>query len=367
MKRTPFVWRAAFTLVELLVVIAIIAILIGLLLPAVNAARESARRSQCASNLKQMGEAHYNYADVYGRLAPNYMNWEEPGPYADPVMNWMRGSSHVRLLPFLELKPIYDKLDFRQPTSVGWLENQRDPDTGQLIRALVVPTFICPSDNHQGLSTHADRGMNNYATSLGAQANSGDHVGCRIDSIVGPSPYTGDVYGNYFGGGYFHHGGGWGDGNGISGVFQRDGHYTWTAVAGGLPGGTIWAARFKDVTDGTANTIMLGESRPFCQDHFYNGWFHANAVTTATATTAPINYDTCIETTNWGDPKWGAGVPPCNRIQSWATSFGFKSLHTNGVNLLFCDGSVHFINENIDYDIYQRLGDRRDGKAVSIP
>jgi prepilin-type N-terminal cleavage/methylation domain-containing protein/prepilin-type processing-associated H-X9-DG protein len=363
MKRTPFVWRAAFTLVELLVVIAIIAILIGLLLPAVNAARESARRGQCASNLKQLGTAVYAYADVWGRMPIHYGHWGEP------PSGWeIRGSTHVRLLPYLEMKPIYDKIDFRGvpgATSATATEDQRDPDTGQFIRALVLPVFICPSDDHNGLSAHGDRGFNNYGTNLGAQRMPGNHVGCSISSIVGPSPYTGDTEGNWFGSGYMDHGNGWGDGNGISGLFTRSSHYPWTAVAGGLEGGTIWSARFKDVTDGQANTIMMGESRPFCQDHFYNGWMHTNAVW-ATATTAPINYDTCTNG-NWTDPKWGAGVPPCNRIDNWATSMGFKSLHNNGVNLLFCDGSVQFVNENIDYDTYQRLGERRDGKAVSIP
>ncbi|MEX2120297.1 MAG: DUF1559 domain-containing protein [Pirellulales bacterium] len=360
MKRNPFLWRAAFTLVELLVVIAIIGILIALLLPAVNAAREAARRAQCSSNLKQFGTAIYNYHDVWGRMPVHYGQWNVP------VTGWnRRGSSHVRLLPFMEMKPIYDKIDFRggMNTDDISVEQTIDPDTGQKLDHLLIPSFICPSDNHNGYfdGRHA---LNNYFTSMGAQRMP-CHTGCSISSIVGPSPYTGDTEGNWFGNGWHDHGNGWGDGNGISGTFQRASEYPWTGIAGGLPGGMLWSARFTDLVDGAASTIMMGEGRPYCSDHQLGGWMHHNAPFAA-ATTAPINYDTCIESGHWGDPKWtGVGIPPCNRTRAWPTGMGFKSLHTNGVNLLFCDGSVHFIQENIDYDVYQRLGERRDFLPVS--
>jgi prepilin-type processing-associated H-X9-DG protein len=266
----------------------------------------------------------------------------------------------------MEMKPIYDKIDFRG--GQNWdditVEDTRDPDTGLMIRALLIPSFICPSDNHAGYN-EPDRALTNYFTNIGAQLMPDTHTGCSISTIVGPSPYTGSLDGDWFGNGEIGHANGWGDGRGISGLFSRSSNYEWTGRGGGLPGGMLWAARFKDVVDGNANTIMIGEGRPFCSDHQIAGWMHHNSVWAGT-TVAPVNYDTCGDDRSWNDPKWnGNGIPPCNRAQSWPTGMGFKSLHTNGVNLLFADGSVHFISENIDYDLYQRLGDKNDRMPVS--
>jgi prepilin-type processing-associated H-X9-DG protein len=121
-----------------------------------------------------------------------------------------------------------------------------------------------------------------------------------------------------------------------------------------------WGAKIQEVTDGTSNTIMLGEIRPMCGDHFYlgGGWagFNSNWV----ATTGPINWGTCPD-----DPLSSIdGSSRCYDIRDWGMSMAFKSRHEGGAHFLLADGSVRFISENIDYRNYQRLGDRRDGEVV---
>jgi hypothetical protein len=119
---------------------------------------------------------------------------------------------------------------------------------------------------------------------------------------------------------------------------------------------STYSSRIAEMVDGTSTTIMAGEVRPFCSDHIYNGWFHNNSIWTAV--TAPINFRTC---TLAEDRALTACI---NRWDSWNTSQGFKSRHEGGAHFLIGDGAVRFISENIDYETYQRLGDRRDGYPV---
>jgi prepilin-type processing-associated H-X9-DG protein len=129
-----------------------------------------------------------------------------------------------------------------------------------------------------------------------------------------------------------------------------------------------WAANFRDITDGTSNTIMMGEVRPQCGDHLRNGWMHFNAMWVAT--TSPINFKIfCVQEDNgWNSPTPPPGANPtqpgCNHFQMWTTGMGFKSRHAGGAHFVLADGSVKFLSENIDYVTYQRLGDRRDGGVI---
>jgi prepilin-type processing-associated H-X9-DG protein len=122
-----------------------------------------------------------------------------------------------------------------------------------------------------------------------------------------------------------------------------------------------WAARFAQIKDGTSNVICMGEILPWCGDHHRGGWMNANALWTAT--TAPVNFPTCP-----GDlPGHDTGAFDCNHFANWQTSQGFKSYHPGGAQFVFCDGSVQFVPETIDYLTYQRLGDRHDGQPVNFP
>ena len=131
--------RRGFTLVELLVVIAIIGILIALLLPAVQAAREAARRMQCSNNLKQIGLALHNYHTTNKAFPPGAF-------WVCPEGELWRGSILIRLLPYIEQQPLYDQFDFTVPT-----DGQTEANTGTLLVANIVPPYVCPSDTNEGL------------------------------------------------------------------------------------------------------------------------------------------------------------------------------------------------------------------------
>jgi prepilin-type N-terminal cleavage/methylation domain-containing protein/prepilin-type processing-associated H-X9-DG protein len=377
--------RFGFTLVELLVVIAIIGILIALLLPAIQAAREAARRSTCTNNLKQIGIALQNYNDVYGRFPIN-------GVINDDVGNgWMQiGSEHVRLLPYLEEQKMYSQINFDlgliseltgDAVGIEWTTNLgRQVQNGQplnqgesYLRKTSIPALLCPSDNSGQFTAWGNWASTNYGASIGAQAVPPQFGNVNTANIVGPSPYNGNTNGNWFGDGYAGDSDtAWQQGNGssISGVFQRSGAGNNPKNnPGALSWGTggQWAAALQDITDGTSNVIAYGETRPICMDHGQGGWMDSNTGCTWVSTTAPINFPTCMMEQN---PitgiflTWGNNANNQYSPNNWTTSQGFKSKHPTGAQFVFCDGSVHFLQETINYDTYQRLGDRRDGRMV---
>jgi prepilin-type N-terminal cleavage/methylation domain-containing protein/prepilin-type processing-associated H-X9-DG protein len=266
--------KGGFTLVELLVVIAIIGILIALLLPAVQAAREAARRAQCTNNLKQLALAVHNYHDTYKTFPSGWVMQDNGGD--------LSGWGFIPLMmPFLEQKTLYDKIDVgtRRIFDVGQ-DTTIDPATGQefwMVLQTEIETVMCPSDKTRNPNPARkifgnSVGVSNYGTIRGFFARTG------ADS----DNNNGSMYGN-------------------------------SDVA------------FRDVTDGTSNTFLIGE-RQELNDAF-----------------------------NWPGPgKLGAGTNvtgDVNRKLNHATNTnGFSSLHPGGANFAMCDGSVAFISETISYD-----------------
>lgn len=317
-SRHWFAGKRGFTLIELLVVIAIIAVLIALLLPAVQQAREAARRSQCKNNLKQLGLAMHNYNDTFGRL---------PGTYFS-LAAWSgeeKGSYLIQILPYIDQAPIYNRINFQAAA----IDLQVDTaGGGKPFRSYVIPVYLCPTDPGPNMLNGGDRAKTNYAASIGNQAMP-SYTGCAL------------YQGNDFGTGPDGHGNS-PDPNRISGPFSR----------------VNWGAKIaSDFADGTSNTIMMGEIRPNCGDHTVNGWWHFNA--NWVATTGPINFPISCYGEN---PVASAG--PCNSPQSWNTTQAFKSKHVGGCHFVMGDGAVRFISENINYLTYQALGCRRDGRPV---
>jgi len=331
-----------FTLVELLVVIAIIGILVALLLPAVQAAREAARRMQCANNLKQLGIALHNYHSTFGQFP--LQAGGHPG-YEDC-------SYLVGLLPFLEEQTLYDGIDF------DLVEPEHSIIGGKRLVEHVVPAFLCPSESQGSLLVAKENcdeqpdayasAVGNYAGSLGSQ-QMGRSVPCNLATIVGGGDPDGDGQ-NWYGYGTLPWGGDQAtSGKKISGVFARSG----------------WSANFHEITDGTSKTIGLLEIRPYCghRCHSWQGWADGRAMWYGT--TPPINFPTCAGENGVSGP---AGEIPssegCHASHSTPTVQGAKSQHPGGANFCFCDGAVKFLAENIDYPLYQALGDRRDEVSI---
>ena len=323
--------RCGLTLVELLIVIAIIGLLVGLLLPAVQSAREAARMSLCRNNLRQLGLALHAYGQNTQRFAPGGPGNRDPINFSS-LKPGRLGSFLVVLLPYIEQQAIYDRCDPTVDTVM-----QSTLSDGRWVAAVKIPLFQCPSDlldgpldgnplyHSQPVSMKGrSPGPSNYAFSIGSQR------------FGGPYP------GNAFGHGPVGHGDTI-DGRQVSGIFSH----------------ADFGAAFADVRDGLSNTFALGEMRPKCSWHAADGWMHFNSLWNATS--APLNYPT-----RPGEPGFDAALVANTWGGKWAIEQAFRSRHVGGAHFVMGDGSVHFVNDSIDFLTYQMLGDRRDGRPVSV-
>ena len=310
-------WPKGFTLIELLVVIAIIAVLIALLLPAVQQAREAARRTQCKNNLKQYGLAMANYHDVYLQFPIG-----GTGGCCNTPPNL---GFQPRLLPYMDQAPLFNQINLSLADATSQVLSDN-----KTVKLHVIPMAICPSDG-RSQNTYGGVGQTNYDGSLGSQENNSSSSSCNQYKVFALKlQNNGDTL----------------DPSLLSGMGSRDGP----------------SIKISMVTDGTSNTIHMGEILPTCNDHYGGGFWATNGIGNFhSSTIVPINdFTTC---------SWATGnqirIPACTNPNNWNISWGFRSQHVGGAHFLFVDGSVRFLSENIDHQTtFQRLGDRADGQPV---
>ena len=354
--RTPLRSRG-FTLVELLVVIAIIGILVSLLLPAVQSAREAARRMQCSNNLKQIGLAIHNYENATNSLPPGSGFYggspvalgSMPGfeRFAGPQAN-NRANLLYRILPYMEQQALYEAFGGDKVTQ----DNARMPDPnnkqgGELLRGQRIPAYICPSDNNSGRTATVDGRPSriqpsNYQFSMGPTNSMSNSPRCTcptaVFNVLKARSQTGTNV------------------NRPAGPFTRRGGIIPRYVRGNAG----YVGKFADVSDGLSNTIFMGEVIVDWSSHALNGWSHANQW--GRFTQVPINWDTRYTSLA---AATAAGKTGCEARCNWNTAEGFKSRHSGGAQFVMGDGSVQFVSEGIDMVTYNALGSKANGDAVN--
>ncbi len=313
-----------FTLVELLVVIAIIGTLVGLLLPAVQAARESARRSSCTNNLKQYGLALHNHHDTFGYIPSG----APTNPWGNPAVSW-----HAYVLPFMEQTGPASKVKLNGDTD----ERFRDIG-GMQLRNLKLPLARCPSDN--SIREFDGWAQSSYSGSLGSQRTPSYDGNCN--QYLGFAATDGQA----------DHGNAW-NFKDISGVFSR----LVTEQKG---------VSFNMVSDGLSKTIFVGEILADCHDHLEGLWGFNGMGNAHASTTVPINTMTTCFDNQAAATAARVTNPQCFAKSNWNYSWGFRSRHPGGANFLMGDGSVRYLPETIDHTNYQRLGGRKDGASVDM-
>ena len=331
-------YRRGFTLIELLVVLAIVAVLIGLLLPAVQKVRESANRMKCQNNLKQLALACLNYEAAHGALPPG-----------GDAMTDRQGSLHVHILPYMEQENLYREIR-RFPTIRAAVAGGVLPRTFSYAR--------CPSDGDQPDNPR----YCNYRGSMGPQCNLGPcsydpyQVWCNGTSTQPTRPLPVPTLPGYTNSPNY---GDTTDPSLVRGLFNRGGA----------------RIRIASVQDGLSNTIALGELLPHVNVSYRfgvddGGWANWDGGSNPASTIVPINYR--IDPNDFGRPTFvncdvncPEGTAHC--LWNWALSWAFKSNHRGGANFALGDGSVRFVSQDINHATLQYLGCRHDGQVVALP
>ena len=346
--------RSGFTLIELLVVIAIISVLIALLLPAVQAAREAARRTQCVNNLKQFGLALHNYVDSLQSLPfGKGNNYQNVIPMAPIYARW---STHSQILAFFEQAPLFNAINFNLPPetpfmdsySMGFMPVFQDPNReNSTVSAMAISAFLCPSDP---------------AGSVGS---------------------TGfDSGNNYFGN----------EGSWLCDCCQQTPS---TIAPGYLPQGPLYnqsCVNLASMIDGTSNTAFFSERcRGQGMPSVKNDMYMMNTAMTIDQTwqmCTQMNMSTAMPLTSWMGATWLIGDMSCSTynhvstpntrtcaamngmgmmgsMANMAVELPPSSYHPGGVNLLFGDGSVKFIKDSVALFVWRALSTRNGGEVIS--
>ncbi|QDV38423.1 DUF1559 family PulG-like putative transporter [Tautonia plasticadhaerens] len=355
--------RPGFTLIELLVVIAIIGVLIALLLPAVQAAREAARRAQCTNNLKQIGIAMHNYHDQFGAFPTGGITGAAQGDVWAGNANLLCWRALV--MPQIEGNNTYNAINLNVNT-IG-----AGPDPGAMYTAWVTvsSSWLCPSDgeNGGGLLPWQNGGLGQYpAGNPPINPTTG-----TFDTRVPVSDYA-LSFGDNYAGGVLNGGLPWETPPTVTTLppgQPRIGHHGFwgTKDSGGRMRAfsdyrDLQTTNIAGVRDGTSNTLMVGEVLPY-RSADSNFW-HFNG--SSAGTTVPLNWNS--NTVPGNDPSclnlWQSASAPLG-CRFGAAAKGFVSEHPGGANFLFADGSVKFLKESINIVTYCALGSRAGGEVVS--
>jgi prepilin-type N-terminal cleavage/methylation domain-containing protein len=340
--------RRGFTLIELLVVIAIIAVLVALLLPAVQQAREAARRSQCKNNLKQIGLGIHNYHDTYGRYPPGSVAPSPPGGPANPTTCFMGWG--IAILPMVDQAPLFAIYDSTQPSNLAGPSNNKTVVTTKL------PVYCCPSDFNAGMLQFPASGTPNglYAASS-YKACSGVSSDCS----------------NYWDGQFGCCTGTPATGGSAGAIVNFPGNRGMIHVVDNLR--TCESA--ASVTDGLSNTLCVGEwmskdtfsttpttgSRLAMWGNTYaqysmSGVDVAPCVVGGVTTSFGLASYACCDSTTGQITCTGQGSNPCKR--AWG------SFHSGGVQFLMGDGAIRFIGQNINRPTLAALASIAGGEIV---
>jgi prepilin-type N-terminal cleavage/methylation domain-containing protein/prepilin-type processing-associated H-X9-DG protein len=334
-----------FTLVELLVVIAIIGILIALLLPAVQAAREASRRSQCQNNLRQLSLGILNYESTNKSLPPG-------GITEGPCCGTQSGAGwSIFILPFVEEQALFDKYDFDEPNE-GLIDIDGDGLTNKVVREADVAIHDCPTDEETKLNDRPASGpagiaLYNRGSYRGNAGLCTQQSGAFWDSSSqqnksfaherGPLPGIGKM------------------------LVKPWGPNPNRSEMPNPPWSLTTPVELKDITDGTSNTMLLGEkshrgqldeSRRRRTFWAYTYTSYQRSLTFLQTRSIISDYDRCLQI---GGPF---GDDPCKR--SWG------SLHPGGFNIGMCDGSVRSISESIDIFLFGAITTIAGGEVVQL-
>ena len=350
--------RTGFTLVELLVVIAIIGVLVSLLLPAVQSARESARRSQCVNHLRQWALGALNFENSRGYVPK--------GNYPGGTLPEGGNASLIFVsLGYIEQGSLHQNVVSAGTSLTTSVTKGILPASVKIIR--------CPSDQFERTNAR----HSSYVGSTGPNCNN-PPSGCPApfqlhcngqtmthSGSVAPPPLNPATHPGYE--------------PSVTHGSTPNAHETRGMFARGDGARGSALIRLATVTDGTSNTLFIGETLPEqCEFMRYNGvngagWAGGNHVAQG-QTIQPINWkidrvgiDPGVFSNCGCTPEVNPSGDKSRCIMNWAVTWGFKSQHPSGVNFALVDGSVHFVNQNIDMRTYQYLGCRDDGMPAGLP
>jgi prepilin-type N-terminal cleavage/methylation domain-containing protein len=300
--------RRGFTLVELLVVIAIIGVLVALLLPAVQAARESARRMSCSNKLKQVALATHNFHDTYLSL-PYATRTRLPGEALDTYT-----TGFIQILPFLEGDAIARRWDPKLARNNA-TDSDGDGFSNATLQQMKIPTYTCPTMTPPSAPLAENRAPCSYLLNSGSIDVQMFHYGAPEPEFDGPIVPIKDI----------------------------------ASLVAPATSPNMNDTKLRDIVDGTSNTFLAGETdfAPRGQPSTYYGGLWS-----------------------WGyiGYSWGSTFVTFNRHNHTANVYGaYRSQHPAGANFAICDGSVRFINTNIDDLIYKAAGTRNNGEIVTLP